>query len=163
MLTWGLAGSGTVAVGGSVLTATHIVHAPPTVTVALCALSIASILSSSIVAIVKIRTERSSEIRRAERRATAMKKLGNQEHALMYDTLDEILTSGQVDHAEAEQCFKLMKQMVSQPKAAPDGTQTLRPPDVPAQPSSSETPSDVELQQMVSGTLKPDCDGLIPV
>jgi hypothetical protein len=155
-LAWGAVSSGVVGVGsfGGGLVAAHS-HVPPSVAIASFALSAIAIVACSVVTIIKIRTERSVDCRRAERRTALAKRVRDPKQAMLLDTYHELATEKKADSTSLESCAKLLEQTTGTPDE-PSAALAAAPGD---QPDTSEIPSNEQLQKMV-GQLKSNGDGL---
>jgi hypothetical protein len=162
---WGLAGSSTVGLTsgvGAVLTGTYNAQGPTPATILLAVLSAIAVVSSAMVAIVRIRTDRSPEIRREERRTATMKKVKDPKQALVHDALEAILAAKEVDPKAVDHVLEIMQEVVGKPKETPNAPASPAPA-VPAQLSDAQTTNDEQFREIVSNTtLEPNAENLVP-
>lgn len=110
-------------------------------------------VATAVVAIVKIRAERSPEQVRAESQAALAKKVDDKKEAMILTTLDALASNNQVDTAGLQQSLiKLLQQPASPPIGRPAELPSLTlpsedHPDAPDDPSGQI--SDEQLRRIV--------------
>jgi hypothetical protein len=116
------------------------------VIVAMIASVVVAIVGGAV-AIVKIRTERSPEIRRAERRTELAKRAPDPERALLLDTLDEVATAKGANPAVQRNILETLQQTAN----VLDGSAAL--PTTDANGVAQTDVTDGEGRKVVDGSL----------
>jgi len=114
-LRWVQASIGAVGIStgtGGALSALHNVHASPSVTIALCALSAVSVLASIAVPIVEVRTRRPATDRQAEAHANRLKHVAP-EKAVIYGMIDKVVTAKGFTPEDRKQCLDMLGQCLA--------------------------------------------------
>jgi len=156
VLALALPGVGTLGLSTSIWLA----HAPIAVAIA----GALGTVATAVVAIVKIRSERSPDQVRAESQAVLARKLDDKQTAMLLTTLDALVSNKQADiPALQEGVIKLLPQPASPPNSEPTGPPSPAPPrdDYPDAPEDPDVQiSDEQLRRIVGDQPDSNADPL---